>query len=391
MARRILVVDDDPTIRSSFTEVLADEETEVCTAASAEEALAAVDAQRPDLVLSDVRMPGLDGIELLRLLKERAPRTDVIIMTAYDDMPTAVAAMREGAFDFLPKPLDLDALRRVLDRLFDDRRVREHQRRAAEDAASRYQLDQLVGRDPGMIESYKLVGQLAANRASVLIRGETGYRQGIYRIEVQTGEHAFAHTIEGNMRGAAWVDDGRTVVYKEAGVGARVPQWCRFVTVELSSSREREVYRWPCFSKDWWWTLSPDRRTIAGMFDPAENPGENPWTLRLVSLSDGASRDLAEFNPVIGDNAAGPAMFPELSWTPDSRAVHTRGCSSRDQLIEALNRCPNWAFDVETGERRRLADEAPIGWIHRDGRRVAFAHGDTAYEIWVMEGYLPSE
>jgi len=137
MARRILVVDDDPTIRSSFTEVLADEETEVRTAASAEEALAAIDAQRPDLVLSDVRMPGLDGIELLRLLKERVPGTDVIIMTAYDDMPTAVAAMREGAFDFLPKPLDLEDLQRVLDRVFEDRRARERQRRGQRGAVHR--------------------------------------------------------------------------------------------------------------------------------------------------------------------------------------------------------------------------------------------------------------
>jgi Tol biopolymer transport system component len=216
-------------------------------------------------------------------------------------------------------------------------------------------------------------------------------RDGIYRIDVQTGEYGVVHTIEGNLRGAAWVDDGRTVVYKEAGIGSQAPDRCRFVTVELSSSREREVYRWPCFSKDWWWTLSPDRRTIAGMFDPGENPGENPWTLRLVSLSDGASRDLAEFNAMIGDNAAGPAMFPELSWTPDSRSFHFRGCSSPDQLIEALQRCPNWAFDVETGERRRLADDAPMGSIHPDGRRVAFADGETAYEIWVMEDYLPGE
>jgi len=192
MARRILVVDDDPTIRSSFTEVLADEETEVRTAVSAEDALAAIDAQCPDLVLSDVRMPGLDGIELLRLLKERAPRTDVIIMTAYDDMPTAVAAMREGAFDFLPKPLDLDYLQRVLERVFEDRRARERRRRAAEDAASRYQLDQLVGHDPRMIEIYKLVGQLAANRASVLIRGETG-----------TGKELIARAIHFNSPDAA--------------------------------------------------------------------------------------------------------------------------------------------------------------------------------------------
>ena len=167
-------MDDDPTIRSSFTEVLVDEETEVRTAASAEEALATIDGQHPDLVLSDVRMPGLDGLELLRLLKERAPGTDIIIMTAYHDMPTAVSAMREGAFDFLPKPLDLDDLQRVLDRVFEDRRARERQLRAAEDAAGPYQMDQLVGSDPRMIEIYKLVGQLAANRANVLIRGETG-------------------------------------------------------------------------------------------------------------------------------------------------------------------------------------------------------------------------
>ncbi len=231
-------------------------------------------------------------------------------------------------------------------------------------------------------------------RFLVLYGSEGRNREGIYRIDVQTGEHGFVHTIEGGMRGAAWLDDGRTVVYK-AGVNEGS---CRFVTVELSSGREREVYRWPCGSKDWWWTLSPDRRTIAGMFDRYEEAGfdpqkpeENRWILRLVSLSDGASRDLAEFTPWVGDNAAGPAMFPELYWTPDSRAIHIRGCLSPDQVIEALNRCPNWSFDVETGERRRLADEAPMGSIHPDGRRVAFADGERAYEIWVMEDYLPSE
>jgi len=192
MARRILVVDDDSTIRSSFTEVLVDEQTSVWSAASAEEALAAIDVERPDLVLSDVRMPGLDGLALLRLLKERAPRTDVIIMTAYHDMPTAVAAMREGAFDFLPKPLDLEDLQQVLDRVFEDRRVRERQHRAAEDAASRYQMDQLVGRDGRMLGIYKLVGQLAANRASVLIRGETG-----------TGKELIARAIHFNSTDAA--------------------------------------------------------------------------------------------------------------------------------------------------------------------------------------------
>ena len=171
---RILVVDDDPTVRTSLTEALAGDSTEVHAAESAEAALARLAQLEPEIVLSDVRMPGLDGIALLRLVRERVPSADVIVMTAYDDMPTVVAAMREGASEFLPKPIDLHDLRRVLARLLDDRRTRERTRRAAEEEASRYGIERLVGRDPQMIAIYKLVGQLATNRANALIRGETG-------------------------------------------------------------------------------------------------------------------------------------------------------------------------------------------------------------------------
>ncbi len=174
MALRVLVVDDDETIRTSLAEALGGDAVDVRAAASAEAALALLGDATPDVVISDVRMPGLDGIELLKLLRERAPAADVVIMTAYDDMPTVVTAMREGAFDFLPKPLDLHDLRRVLDRITEDRRARERARRAAEDHAIRFQLGQLVGHDPRMIEIYKLVGQLAVNRTTVLVRGETG-------------------------------------------------------------------------------------------------------------------------------------------------------------------------------------------------------------------------
>ncbi|MDH3289762.1 MAG: sigma-54 dependent transcriptional regulator [Gemmatimonadota bacterium] len=174
MALRVLVVDDDETIRTSLVEALAGDAVDVRAAASAEAALGMLGDSPPDVVISDVRMPGLDGLELLKLLSERAPSADVIIMTAYDDMPTVVSAMREGAFDFLPKPLDLHDLRHVLVRVAEDRRARERARRAVEDHVSQVQLGQLVGHDPRMIQIYKLVGQLAANRASVLIRGETG-------------------------------------------------------------------------------------------------------------------------------------------------------------------------------------------------------------------------
>jgi DNA-binding NtrC family response regulator len=172
--KRILIVDDDPDIRESLPGGLSALGAEIATAKDGEEALAQVGSGPPDIVLTDVRMPGLDGLELLRLLRQRAPAVDVILMTAYDDMPTVVTGMREGARDFLVKPLDLHHLRRVVAEVFEDRRTRERNRRAAEDEATGYRLDELVGHDPRMIGIYKLVGKLAANRANVLIRGETG-------------------------------------------------------------------------------------------------------------------------------------------------------------------------------------------------------------------------
>ncbi|MFH1765711.1 MAG: response regulator, partial [Gemmatimonadota bacterium] len=172
--RRILIVDDDSVLRQSLSEALANTNTDVRTAEHAEAAIARMDERTPDVVISDVRMPGLDGLALLKLLRERAPSVDVILMTAFDDMPTVVTAMREGARDFLVKPLDLHDLRGVLNKTFADRRTRELAAQAAEEEATGYKLDELVGHDPRMIEIYKLVGQLAANRANVLIRGETG-------------------------------------------------------------------------------------------------------------------------------------------------------------------------------------------------------------------------
>jgi DNA-binding NtrC family response regulator len=190
--RRILVVDDDPDIRDTLPGALAATGAEVSTAPDGEGAFARISSERPDLVLTDVRMPGLDGLELLRLLKQRAPGVDVILMTAYDDMPTVVAAMREGARDYLVKPLDLHDLRRVVTEAFEDRRTRERSRRAAEDEAADYRLDRLVGHDSRMIEIYKLLGQLAANRANVLIRGETG-----------TGKEVIARAIHFNSSDAS--------------------------------------------------------------------------------------------------------------------------------------------------------------------------------------------
>jgi two-component system, NtrC family, response regulator AtoC len=179
MPQRLLLVEDDPAVRRSLAETLEAEGVEVHVACTAEEALARLAEVAPEVVLTDVRMPGMDGLSLLRLLRERVPDVDVVVMTAFDEMPTVVQAMRDGAFEFIVKPLRLADLRGTLARLVEDRRTREEGRRARETEAEPYRLDALVGRHPSMIEVYKRVGQLAASRVNALIRGETGSGKGL--------------------------------------------------------------------------------------------------------------------------------------------------------------------------------------------------------------------
>jgi DNA-binding NtrC family response regulator len=180
MAPHLLIVDDDRMVRESLADALERPDLRVSTAEDGQEALSLLAADPSELVLTDVRMPGMDGVELLRRIRERAPAVEVILMTAHDDMPSVVAAMREGAREFLVKPLDLGELRALVDRTLAEVRARPAGRSApargpspAEDPKT-YRLDRLVGRDPGMIEVFKVVGQATANRVNVLIRGESG-------------------------------------------------------------------------------------------------------------------------------------------------------------------------------------------------------------------------
>ncbi len=174
MARRVLLVDDDRAILESLGEALAEFGLAVAVAGSAEEALSRLAAWSPELILSDIRMPGMDGIELLEVVRDRAPGIDVVLMTAFDDMPTVVRAMRGGALDFLVKPIQLAELESVISRATRDRAARERASRESEDDARAYRLGELVGHDRAMIEVFKLVGQLATSRVNVLVRGESG-------------------------------------------------------------------------------------------------------------------------------------------------------------------------------------------------------------------------
>ena len=173
MSGRILVVDDDASIRETFELQLGRRGYEVETAESGEKALNLLQEFGPSLVITDLRMPGMDGLELLRRIREGS-EADVVVITAHESMESAVAAMKAGAYDYLVKPLDLDAIDLLVGRCLRDRGLRRQVRHLSEEASREHRLDRLVGKDPTMIEIYKLIGVLGQNRATVLITGETG-------------------------------------------------------------------------------------------------------------------------------------------------------------------------------------------------------------------------
>ena len=113
---RILVVDDEPNARTALAEILKEESYTVETAADGFKGLARYEEATPDLVLTDLKMPGMDGVELLRKLRQHDPELPVVIMTAFGAVETAVSAMREGAADYLTKPLNTDELTLVIER-----------------------------------------------------------------------------------------------------------------------------------------------------------------------------------------------------------------------------------------------------------------------------------
>jgi DNA-binding NtrC family response regulator len=161
---RILVVDDDVDGLEVLKTRLVHAGYDVEIAESAEKALAKVSAFDPGLIVTDVRMPGMSGLELLERVRGSMEGVEVVVMTAHDDMQTAVSAMKAGAFDFLVKPVDPKAVQGLADRCFRERALAiEDQPDAEVDAVPR---GRIVGRDPQMVDIYKTIGVLAGNRAT---------------------------------------------------------------------------------------------------------------------------------------------------------------------------------------------------------------------------------
>ncbi len=166
----VWIVDDDKSIRWVLEKTLAREQLPFRSFASASEALALIErgAPMPQVLISDVRMPGESGLDLLKKLKQRAPALPVIIMTAYSDLDSAVAAFQGGAFEYLPKPFDVDQALDLIRRAIDESM---HQSGASAEVAL---APEILGQAPAMQEVFRAIGRLSQSTATVLITGESG-------------------------------------------------------------------------------------------------------------------------------------------------------------------------------------------------------------------------
>jgi two-component system NtrC family response regulator/two-component system response regulator HydG len=171
---RIVIADDEEAARTSLGQILTEDGYEVALAADGDEALRLVAEESPDILLTDLRMPGLDGHELLSRVRQGFPDVSVVIMTAHGTIRSAVAALREGAEDYLTKPIDVDELEHLIHRILKRNKLLAEARLLRERLDEKYRYENIIGRSPEMMEVFRLIEQVAPTQASILITGESG-------------------------------------------------------------------------------------------------------------------------------------------------------------------------------------------------------------------------
>ena len=186
---RILVVDDDASLRRILELQLEEAGYEVRTARDPAEALARLEESTPALVLTDLKMPGASGLDLLRTLRARHPELTVIIITAFGSIETAVEAMKAGAYDYLTKPIDYEQLLLVVRRALERQSLIEQVELLRQKLDSKYGFDNIIGRSQALLRVLEVAAGAARSDSVVLIRGETG-----------TGKELLARAIHHNSR-----------------------------------------------------------------------------------------------------------------------------------------------------------------------------------------------
>ena len=171
---RILIVDDEANARTALSEILHEEGFATEMAADGFKALGKIVDFRPDVVLTDLKMPGLDGIGLMEKARQQVPGTVFVVMTAFGTIDSAVDAVKRGAENYLTKPLDFDVLGAVIERAMEKARLIQENLRLKEKLRSRNVFSHIIGESPKMRELLRLVDQVGPSRASVLVTGESG-------------------------------------------------------------------------------------------------------------------------------------------------------------------------------------------------------------------------
>jgi two-component system response regulator AtoC len=184
---RVMVVDDDAETLALMLEIVAKEGFEVETAEDAETALRRLEQWQPELVITDIHMPGMDGLALLAAVREKEPDIPVVLLTAYGSLKTAVDAIKAGAFDYLSKPFVVEDIRLVVRRALEHTKLVRENRSLRGQLRDRYRFDNLVGSSSGMVEVYKMIARVAETDSTVLIQGESG-----------TGKELIARAIHAN-------------------------------------------------------------------------------------------------------------------------------------------------------------------------------------------------
>ena len=164
----VWIVDDDRSIRWVIEKALSREGIAFNSFSSAQDALDALSGDAPEVLVSDIRMPGLSGLELLNAVKQRHPAVPVIVMTAYSDLDSAVAAFQGGAYEYLPKPFDVDQAVELI------RRALDESRRETQAVETVLEPKEILGQAPAMQEVFRAIGRLSQSSATVLITGESG-------------------------------------------------------------------------------------------------------------------------------------------------------------------------------------------------------------------------
>ncbi len=170
---KILIVDDELSVRDSLRMIFK-KDYQLLTAGSAEEAWEKIQREEVDLVLLDIIMPGKDGMELLKKIRDLYPLIPVIMLTATKTVKTAVEAMKMGAYDYITKPFDIEELELVSEKALEARDLKIENRRLQEEVEERYQFENIIGKSKPMQEIFGTIRQIAEKNSTVLIHGESG-------------------------------------------------------------------------------------------------------------------------------------------------------------------------------------------------------------------------